>query len=168
MVAQAKDAHPRRHPAPKRKQQMAAALISAAVTITVTFIGVLPKLWNKDSKIDDLEQQVAQLKQQAGAAGDSKEKGPAAKRLLIGGMVLDLTGKRPLGRAEVYLIPLSNPKLMAKTDDTGGFKFKEIPDQPYWIVVRDPKRGSSSAGFIDEDNNEATFEGAVVKYRVER
>lgn len=170
MAAHVEDAHPGGDAPLRKTPQVITALVSVVGTVLVAFIGVLPQLRNKDVTIGDLQQQVTQLKLQNNLVGDSKDKGPAAaaKRLLISGTVMDLTGKRPLGGTDVYLIPLSNPKLMATTDEAGGFKFKDIPDQRYWIVVRDSGSGSSSAGFIDEDNSEARFKGAVIKYRVEK
>jgi len=170
MAAQIEEVPPRGDALHKKAPQITTALVSVVGTVLVAFIGVLPQLRNKDVTIDELQQQVAQLRQQNGAVGDAKAKAPAAtdKRLLISGTVLDLKGRSPLSATDVYLIPLSNPKLMATTDETGGFKFKDIPDQRYWIVVRDSGSGSSSAGFIDEDNSEARFKGAVIKYRVEK
>ena len=170
MAARIKDADPGGAAASKRTPQLATALISSVGAVLVTFIGVLPQLRSKDVAIGDLQQQVSQLKlSQSNLSGDGKDRTPAEpKKLLISGTVLDLSGKRPLGSTDVYLIPLSNPKLMATTDDAGGFRFRGIPDQRYWIVVRDSNSGSSSAGFIDEDNSEARFKGATVRYRVEK
>ena len=170
MAAQIKDAHPSGDALHKKAPQITTALVSVVGTVLVAFIGVLPQLRNKDVIIDELQGQVARLTLQTNPVGAPNGKAPAAtdKRLLISGTVLDLKGRHPLSATDVYLIPLSNPKLMATTDETGGFKFKDIPDQRYWIVVRDSGSGSSSAGFIDEDNSEARFKGAVIKYRVEK
>ncbi len=171
MVAQADDVRPHGQDAPQKRQQIGTALISATVTIVAALIGVLPQMRDKDSKIDHLQQQVSQLKQQPPAADDLGDKGltPPAKALAIAGNVLDLKTKLPLGGVDVFLIPLSNPKLMARTDKAGAFRFPNAPDQRYWIVVRDSKSGNSSAGFVDEDNDEATFEtGAVIKYSVKK
>jgi hypothetical protein len=172
MEAQIEDAHPGRDSAATqgRTPQIAIALLSVIGTVVVAFIGVLPQLRNKDVTIGDLQKEVAQLKTQANLFDDSKgrEAAAPAKRLFISGNVMDLTGNRPLGSTDVYLIPLNSPKLIAKTNADGSFIFRDMPDERYWIVVRDSATGTSSAGLIDEDNSEARFSGALIKYHVEK
>lgn len=173
MSTQIEDAPSRGDAASGRTQQVFTATVSVLGTVLVAFISILPQLRDKNVRIEDLQTKVAQLQQQqqqAVAVGDSRDKPPPAtdKKLLISGTVVDLSGRLPLASADVYLIPLSNPKLMATTDEAGRFRFKDMPDQRYWIVVRDSASGSSSAGFIDEDNSEARFKGAIVRYRVEK
>ncbi len=153
------------------KLLLSTALITAVATIGAAFLGVVPQLRSKDvGQIEALQQQVEQLKQQANVISSSGGNSSTAtvKTLVINGTVLDPTAGRPLTGAQVYLVPLSNPKLMALTSNDGEFRFKGIPDQRYWIVVRDSDRGNSSAGFIDEDNSEVKFSGALIKYKVEK
>lgn len=154
------------------KLLIATALISAATTIGAAFLGVVPQLRNKDvSEISDLQRQIEILKHQASiltsTVGNSSP--PAAKKLLIGGTVMDARMNRPLDQAEVYLIPMNkNPKLMSKTNDSGEFTFPDMPDQQYWIVVRDTVKGNASAGLMDDDQTEARLAGMLVKYRVQK
>jgi len=139
MVAHARDARPRKQIIPEKKQ-VATALISVAGTVLVAFIGVLPRYQGKT---------------------------PEAHRLSIAGAALDSTTMQPLGWKDVFLIPSSNnPQLIGQTDGAGGFKFPDVPDQQYWIVVRDSESGTSGGGHIDQNHGEAKFNGTLIRYSV--
>ena len=135
---------------------IATALITAMTTIAAAFLGIVPHMRSSDrGQIGALHQQVEQLKR-------------ANKTLNISGTVLGPNAERMPGRPDVFLIPLSNPKLMAATNAAGQFHFNDVPDQQYWIIVRDPKLGKSGAGFMDKDNLEVPLDGTLVKYKVEK
>lgn len=140
------------------------ALITGIATIAVAFLGIVPSLRGNDrGHIGKLEQQIEQLKQSS-VVSSSKSN----KTLNISGTVVGPNASPMMSRPDVYLIPLSNPKLMARTKATGEFQFNGVPDQQYWIVVRDPKLGNSGAGFMDMDNREVPLDGAMVKFNVEK
>ena len=148
-------------PAQNPKTLIATALITAITTMAAAFLGIIPHLRNSDRGIvGQLQQQVEQLKQANGGAKSNKT-------LNISGTVLGPDAKPMSSRPDVFLIPLSNPKLMAATKASGEFHFNGIPDQQYWIIVRDPKLGKSGAGFMDKDNLEVPLDVAVVKFEVE-
>ena len=140
------------------------ALITATTTIAASFLGIIPHIRSSDrGQIGELEQQVRQLKQ-----ANVVDSSGSHRTLNISGTVLSPNAERMLGRPDVFLIPLSNPKLMAATNAAGQFQFNDVPDQQYWIIVRDPKHGKSGAGFMDKDNLEVPLEMALVKYKVEK
>jgi Carboxypeptidase regulatory-like domain len=161
MVAQVNDTNSRRRRAVSKKD-IATVLISAVVTVTLGLFKVLPQLWDRDSQIKGLEVQVEKLTRQASAATDSKEKEPATPKRQFTGTVLDSSGK-PLGHAEVYLIPTGS-QLTVTTGDDGKFAFKDIPDQPYKIVVREPKNGAAFGLIQEGDKNPDTLGWATVEY----
>lgn len=161
------DSQPTQNP----KLLIITALISMVTTIGAAFLGVVPQMRDKHvSEISDLQQQLKVLRDQAIVlTGGGGHNAAPAKKLLIGGTVMDSRMNRPLGQAEVYLIPMNkNPKLISKTNDSGEFTFSDMPDQQYWIVVRDTVRGQASAGLMDDDQTEAKFAGTLVKYRVQK
>jgi hypothetical protein len=140
------------------------ALITAITTIAAAFLGIVPHLRSNDrGQIGELQQQMEQLR-----LSNDINSAKNNKTLNISGTVLDPDAKPMLGRPDVFLIPLSNPKLMAATNATGEFHFNGVPDQQYWIIVRDPKLGKSGAGFMDKDNLEVPLDVALVKFKVEK
>jgi hypothetical protein len=140
------------------------ALITAVTTIAAAFLGIVPQMRSGDlGQIGELQQQIGQLKQ-ANVINGAKTN----KTLNISGTVLGLDAGRMPGRPDVYLIPLSNPKLIAATSAAGEFHFNDVPDQQYWIIVRDPKLGKSGGALMDKDGVEVPLEIALVKYKVEK
>jgi hypothetical protein len=140
------------------------ALITAITTIAAAFLGIVPQMRSSDrGQIGELQEQIERLKQ-ATAVNSAK----SDKMLNISGTVLGPNAERVLGRPDVFLIPLSNPKLMAATNANGQFHFNNVPDQQYWIIVRDPKLGKSGAGFMDKDNPDIPLDVALVQYKVEK
>lgn len=169
MATEINDAPADKEPASKWSPQVIAAILSLVGAVLVAFIGILPQLRSRDAAtIGKLEQQVSQLK--LNLVGDSKQPPPEApKPLQITGTVMDSSGKRPLGWAEVFLVPQDKPKHIGTTGPDGSFKFPDVPsNQRYRIVVRDSASGKMTVGDIDEDGNVTKLAGAIVTYRVEK
>jgi hypothetical protein len=151
-------------PAQNPKILIVTALITAITTIAAAFLGIVPHLRSTDrGQIGELQQQIEHLKQ-VNITNSAKNN----KTLNISGTVLGPDEKPMPGRPDVFLIPLSNPKLMAATKATGEFHFNGVPDQQYWIIVRDPKLGKSGAAFMDKDNFEVPLDVALVKFKVDK
>ena len=139
------------------------AMITAITTIGAAFLGIVPRLRGNDGRrIEQLNQQIEQLKQSSFANSKSD------KALNISGTVYGPNSKPMTGRPDVYLVPLNNPKLIARTKANGEFQFNGVVDQQYWIIVRDPKLGKSGAGFMDKDLLEVPLDDVLVKFKVEK
>ena len=146
------------------KLLIATALITAATTIGVAFVGIFPQLRN--SQYEKLQKEFDQFKQNA-----SKPTPPdngnvtAEKKVSVSGTVFNSADrKRTLNGVEIYLLPEGNSLLTAKTDDNGMFTFKEVPKGIYSIIVRD-STGRSGKGLLDDSGDEVTVIGASIKYR---
>lgn len=175
MAAQLEDAHPDRGAASRRTLQLITVLAPAVAGVLGTIITVIPQLRSKDAAIGNLLQKVERLEQrniQNNLVSDSQGRAAAdaARRLNIRGMLLDSSGRRPLGGMEVFLVPQNKPKLIGQTEPDGSFRFPDMPDQRYRIGVRDAA-GKITLGEMDEDNRQTTLTGAIpaiVKYQVEK
>ena len=154
--------------APKWSPQIIIAIVSVIGGVLVAFIGVLPQLRSQDATtIGKLEQQVSQLK--LSLVGESKTPPPPPRPLQITGTVMDSSGARPLGWAEVFLVPQDKPKHIGTTGPDGSFTFPDVPsNQRYRIVVRDSATGKMTVGDIDEDGRVAKLAGVIVNYRVDK
>lgn len=154
--------------APKWSPQIIVAIVSVIGGVLGAFIGILPQLRSHDANtIGRLEQQVSQLK--LNLRGDPKESPPPqTPKLQITGTVMDASGKRPLGWAEVFLVPQDKPKHIGTTGPDGSFRFPDVPNQRYRIVVRDSVSGKMTVGDMDEDGHVTKLAGAIVTYRVEK
>jgi hypothetical protein len=151
-------------PAQNPKTLIVTALITAITTITAAFVAIVPHMRSSDrGQIGELQQQIEQLKQ-ANAVYGAKSN----KTLNISGTVLGPKAEQMLGRPMVFLVPLSNPKLIAATTAAGQFRFNDVPDQQYWIIVRDQKLKISGDGLMDKDNLEVLLDAGLVRYKVER
>ena len=168
MAARIEETQPDKVAAPRKKTlQILTIVVPAVAGVLGTFITVLPQLRNKDVAIGDLQEQVSQLK--SNLVTDSKGKPPAeaSRRLQITGTVTDSSGK-PVSWAEVYLVPQNKPKLIGHTEADGSFRFPDMPDQRYRIVVRDADSGKMNVGDIDEDMRVTNLKWAMVRYHVEK
>ena len=168
MAAQLEDVQPDKGAASKRTLQIITVLVPAIAGILGTFITVLPQLRNKDAAIGNLEQQVMALKSNLVPDSKGKAAADAAKRLNIMGMITDATGK-PMGGAEVLLVPQNKPKHIGYTGKDGTFRFPDMPDERYRIVVREANSRNVNVGNMDEDLSEIPLEGAAkITYRFEK
>jgi hypothetical protein len=150
--------------------QIVVALISAAGTIAVAWIGILPTLREGDlAEIARLDSDVETLKSKLGqyvANPDSTE------TWIIKGTLEDLSSETPapIRRAWIALLPLGNEKLQASTDEQGFFVFSGVPTGHYFLIVepegKPPHRGTIEAREIA--NRNIAFEATTVKYEVER
>ena len=127
------------------------AIISAAATVLVSFIGVLPQLRKGDH--DAPKQPVTASPP---ATGD---------RWTISGVVTK-GDRTPVSNAEVYLLPATGAENITATDDRGGFVFENMPLRPYWIVTRDNSSGNSSRVLMGADNKDGVIQlaGSVITF----
>ena len=167
MAAQLENAKSDKEAASKRTLQLVAVLAPAIAGVLGTFITVLPQLRDKDAAIGKLTEQLSQSRLQNSLVSDSQGKAAAdaVRHLNITGTVLDSSGK-PLGGAEVLLVPQNKPKHIGYTKADGSFKFPEMPDQRYRIVVRDAASGNVNVGDMDEDADYTDLKWATVRYSV--
>src|ERR1041385_3790089 len=146
MLAQAKEARPARtrKQTSQRRKHVTNSVISLVGGVLVAFVGVLPQLHSKNSTIEELTQKVERLGSQASAAVPAdKESANASQRLNVDVKALDSKTNKPLGWKEVFLVPSSNnPMYLGQTDGDGKYTFVDVPDQQYWLVVRDAGNGS--------------------------
>ena len=146
------------------------ALITAVTTIGAAFLGVVPQLRSGDrGQISELQQQIVQLDEQIKQQllGSKGTKGP--KTMNIVGTVFAPNNESPLSLAEIYLVPMQNPKLLSRTDENGEFKFPDVPDGQYYLIVHDTgHQKKTGISFIDKDGNYVKVDGAKVRYHVEK
>jgi hypothetical protein len=142
------------------------AIITAATTIGVAFIGVFPQLRNSDNKrYEQLQQEFADFRKKA---GDELPVNPSSqKKMTVTGTVFDEAAQKRLPGVEVYLLPEGNNYLTAKTDDNGNFTLGGVPDGVYSIIVRE-SGGRSGKGLLDDAGDEVKVIGASIRYRIRR
>jgi len=153
-------------PAQNSKVLILTALITASTTVAVAFIGIFPQIRNSDAQtIQRLQDGMNELEKKLQSAGA----GPAPeKKMNVNGTVYSaLDHKRTLAGVEVYLLPEGNNFLTAKTDDNGNFTLNGVPDGMYSIIVRESS-GQSGKGLLDDDADEVSVIGALIKYRIRR
>jgi hypothetical protein len=168
MVAQAKEARPRKQTSQRRKH-VTNSVVSLVGGVLVAFVSVLPQLHSKNSTIEELTQKVEQLVNQDrhGVAPVDKEPAPAAPKLTVDVRALDSKTNKPLSWKEVFLIPSSNdPMFIRQTDGEGKSTFVDVPDQQYWLVVRDNDNGSSVRGLIYKHQNETKLGETLIRYDI--
>lgn len=168
MVAQAKEARPRKQPSQRRKH-VTNSVVSLVGGVLVAFVGVLPQLHSKNSTIEELTQKVERLGNQASAAVVPADKEPAnaPQRLNVDVKALDSKTNKPLGWKEVFLVPSSNnPMYIGQTDGDGKYTFADVPDQQYWLVVRDAASGSSVRGLIYKHQTETRLDATLIRYKI--
>lgn len=150
-----------------QKVVIATALMTALTTIGVSFIGIVPQLRRGDVEtIQELKQDVNQLKQKTVPAETKAPPITLDKKMNIQGRIRSEDGKRTLNGVEVYLLPEDNYRLTTKTDDSGVFNFQGIPAGQYSIIIRDSSGGKSGKGLLDESGEEIRVMGGVIKYRI--
>jgi hypothetical protein len=119
------------------------ALISAGSAIAVAYIGILPRL-------------------------NERVVPPpvTSDTCSISGLITS-TDNAPLKNAEVYLIRASGSENMATTDDQGRFTFQKIPDESYWVIVRDIASEKASRVLIsrDESSGEIKVVQSLLRYK---
>lgn len=163
MVAQAKEARPRKQTSQRRKH-VTNSVISLVGGVLVAFVSVLPQLHSKNSTIEELTQKVEQL-------GNPVPPTPvptnAPQRLNVDVKALDSKTNKPLGWKEVFLVPSSNnPMYLGQTDGDGKYTFVDVPDQQYWLVVRDAGSGSSVRGLIYKHQTETRLDATLIRYNI--
>ena len=142
---------------------IATALITAATTIGVAFVGIFPQL--RSSQYQKLQSEFDQFKQSVSQATTTGNQSLATeKKMGVTGTVSSADRKHTLNGVEIYLLPEGKGLLTAKTDDNGVFTFKEVPKGTYSIIVRD-STGRSGKGLLDDSGDEVTVIGASIKYR---
>jgi hypothetical protein len=131
------------------------AIISAAATVLVSFIGILPQLKKGDH---DAPKPTATTSPPA--TGD---------RWTITGVVTK-GDSTPVSNAEVYLLPATGAENITATDDKGGFVFENMPLRPYWIVTRDNSSGSSNRVLMGGDNKDGVIHltGSVITFHLSK
>jgi len=142
------------------------AAITAASTLGVSFIGIVPQLRSQDkAEVEKLKKDVEDIRKRGGPA-----EGPAIsdKTVNITGTVKSEDGVRDLKGYDIYLLPEGNGLLTTKTDDAGKFTFHAVPHTVYSIIVRDSTNGKSGRGLLDDDGEEVQVIGAKVRYRVQQ
>lgn len=157
---------------PRETMQNRATLITAAITaattIAVSFIGIVPQLRSEDKKeFASLKEEFDAFKLKAAAVIPAA---PAAaeKKISINGTVRSENGSKVLAGYDIYLLPEGNNLLTAKTDDTGRFTFQEVPTGVYSIIVRDSTNGKSGKALLDDAGEEVQVIGAKVRYRIQK
>lgn len=142
------------------------AIITAATTIGVSFIGIVPQLRQGDAlELKQLKSDLEELKRASSVGARDVE---LTKTLTISGTVRSADGSQFLKGYDIYLLPEGNNLLTAKTDDTGRFTFLRVPDGTYSIIVRDSTNGKSGKGLLDDESDEVEVIGARVRYRIGR
>jgi hypothetical protein len=153
-------------PAQNSRVLIITAIITAATTIGVAFIGVFPQLRNSDNKrYEQLQQEFADFRKKAG--NDGVVNPPSEKKMSVSGTVFDEAAQKRLAGVEVYLLPEGNNYLTAKTDDNGNFTLSGIPYGVYSIIVRE-SGGRSGKGLLDDAGDEVKVIGASIRYRIRR
>ena len=140
------------------------AVITSITTIAVSFMGIVPQLRSQDRKdLVELQEEIKALKDKAAP----KETAPD-KLVSISGTVRNADGTKALGGYDVYLLPETNNLFTGKTDDSGKFTLKGVPDYTYSIIVRDSTNGRSGKGLLDDTGDEVQVIGARIKYRIQK
>jgi hypothetical protein len=163
---------PRKDTAQSPKLLLATGILTAVTTLGVSFIGIVPQLRRGDTdKLEVLTREVNQLKTNTVV---TPTPAPPVKKMTVHGTVKTEDGAHSLSGAEVFLLPMDNNPLTAKTDDSGTFNFKDIPAGTYSIIVRESVDGKSSKILLDgnDDRNDddswlsLRLLGAKVKYHI--
>jgi len=153
-------------PAQNSRVLIITAVITAATTIGVAFIGIFPQLRNSDNKrYEQLQQDFADFRKKAG--NEALVNPPSEKKMAVSGTVFDEAAQKRLAGVEVYLLPEGNNYLTAKTDDNGNFTLSGVPDGVYSIIVRE-SGGRSGKGLLDDAGDEVKVIGASIRYRIRR
>ncbi len=118
------------------------ALITAISSIAIAFIGIVPIFY--------------------------KKKVPAPvepEKCFLSGEITSGDGK-PMKNAEVYLIRSTGSDLMATADDNGKFIFQGLPDDSYWVIVRDNVSEKASRVLIGKKDETGEIEvvESILKY----
>jgi hypothetical protein len=151
-------------PAQNSRILIVTAIITAATTIGVAFIGVFPQLRNTDAKrYEQLQQEFADFRQKSGGGTATGQE----KKMSVTGTVFDEPGQKRLPGVEVYLLPEGSNYLTAKTDDNGNFTLNGVPQGVYSIIVREAS-GRSGKGLLDDEGDEVKVIGASIRYRIRR
>lgn len=162
-----------------RNRALVGSLISAAASVAVAFVGVLPRLREQDHKtiaaqqtrLEQLAQQREQeretiagqqmrieaLAQKVSAFEDLLEVEPSQVRWTISGRIKRPNGVKGQGQYEVYLVP--GNKHLATPSDDGRFVFEDFFPGSYALIVRDLDAGSYRAarGLITRDDPTGTL-----------
>jgi len=175
-----------------RNRALVGSLISAAASVAVAFVGVLPRLREQDHKtiaaqqtrLEQLAQQREQeretiaaqqtqieaLAQKVSAFEDILEVEPSQVRWTISGRIRRPSGVHGQGQYEVYLVP--GNKHLATPSDDGRFVFPDFFPGSYALIVRDRDESSYRAarGLITPEEPEGTLpletHGAWADYKV--
>lgn len=148
----------------QNSKHLLTALITAATTVAVAYIGIFPQLRNNDTQtIQQLRESMGELQRKLSGGAPP----PPEKKISVAGTVWTPDKKRALPGVEVYLLPEGNNDLTAKTDDNGNFTLSGVPDGVYSIIVREAS-GQSGKGLLDDDADEVSVIGAAIKYRIRR
>ena len=151
-------------PSQNSKVLIMTALITAATTVAVAFIGIFPQMRNNDTQtIQQLQNAIGALQKKLEGGGQA----PPEKKMTVTGTVRTPDKKHTLNGVEVYLLPEGNNDLTAKTDDNGNFTLSGVPDGVYSIIVREAS-GQSGKGLLDDDANEVSVIGAAINYRIRK
>src|SRR5215467_10632571 len=117
----------------QNSKHLLTALITAATTVAVAYIGIFPQLRNNDTQtIQQLRESMGELQKKVSGGAPP----PQEKKISVAGTVWTPDKKRALPGVEVYLLPEGNNDLTAKTDDNGNFTLNGVPDGVYSIIVR--------------------------------
>jgi hypothetical protein len=148
------------------KVLLGTAAITAAATVLVSFIGIVPQLRSGDKQeLAKLKTEIDQIKQ---ASVSETPRTAATKTMVVSGTLRSADGEKPLNGYDVYLLPEGNNLLTSKSDDSGRFMFPSVPDSMYSIIVRDSSNGTSGKGLLDEPRGQVTVIGAKVNYLIQR
>lgn len=139
------------------------ALVGAAATIAVSYIGIVPQLRKLDSeKIEALT--IKLRNQNLGASG------LGGTFTMSGTAFQSPHSNVALANVELFLLPATGNDFMTTTDDNGAFQFRGIPNSRWWIVVRNTNSdGKPSGRFLLEPGNvneEFSIMGASLKCRM--
>jgi hypothetical protein len=141
------------------KLLLATAALTMVTTLGASFIGIVPQLRGRDTKIETLNQELNSIRENAAKANTS-----ATPKQNIHGTVMSEDGKRPLNGVEVYLVPEGQNQLTTKTVDSGEFDFRGIPGGVYSIIIRESAGGKSGRGLLVKPVGEVRVMGARITY----
>ena len=157
-----------------RNRALVGSLISAAASVVVAYVGVLPRLREHDQQtIATLEARLNALSQELSAFQKALEVAPDAApqvRWTISGRIRRADAGDAQGRYEVYLVPGS--KHLATPSDDGRFVFDDFFPGTYALIVRDLDSHSNrtARGLITPDEPSGTLSiethGAWADYKV--
>jgi hypothetical protein len=110
------------------------ALISVVGAIAVALIGIVPVFYERKAPTP-VQQEACRI------SGE-----------IISGEA------EPLKNAEIYLIRATGSERMATTDDKGKFTFQRIPDDSYWVIVRNIVSEKASRVLISKEDASGEIE----------